>query len=342
MQKNKENQPSKTSDWQVTAAYATFDAEKSLKTDAYLVNDYPFQGQLNFDNVEIGVQKTRNFGSTVTNGATLNRNLTADFGDFNPGFETLGAQSSFGLSKRICTLENLLQEEGVNQDEIREMIKVLRHRKTTPGHGKQVDPVSNSTHPKECQNSNSDHNVQDFTKKSVEQTQQAGLGASQVQTSSQDPSSIYNIAVSIQNQKDLLLKKVLNLNSNAEVTKRDLEEWIIKHFASEAQSKNRRDNDQLLPTTYFRHSNNRIEQRDAQEVAADPNNVAEFILSIRTQTKKEENIYGTIPDTDRSSEVVITQYGGVSNLDSLNRDTMEPEILSSVTRYAEMDNHSPR
>lgn len=67
-----------------------------------------------------------------------------------------------------------------------------------------------------------------------------------------------------------------------------------------------------------------------------------FLNSIRVQTKREENIYGTLPDTDRSSDAVITQYGGVSNLDILNRDTMEPEIMTSVTRYADQDDGTPK
>ena len=55
--------------------------------------------------------------------------MTANFGKFHGSGGVNAIPQSSGISRRIDTLENILLEEGVNQDEIREMIKLLRNKK---------------------------------------------------------------------------------------------------------------------------------------------------------------------------------------------------------------------
>lgn len=64
-----------------------------------------------------------------------------------------------------------------------------------------------------------------------------------------------------------------------------------------------------------------LEQVANKESSNYNDNMEEMISSIRLRTQRETQYDSIIPDTERSRDVVTTNYGGVSDLESLQRET---------------------
>ena len=136
--------------------------------------------------------------------------------------------------------------------------------------------------------------------------------------------------------QEAMFKKMKEMDKDGKVTHEDFERWIRMHMCKDGNS------DAVPSSIRMREAltgqedtmDENLNPKLSEEMEAYNNQIEQFLLTKGDKSDKQaaDMNYNTLPETDRSREVVITNYGGVSDLESLQRDT-DRELPTEMNRY---------